>query len=344
MRLLFACLTGLILGLASPVFPADATRPAKEPALQESFYGVDILDTRAWIVGYYGTILSTKDLGLTWEIQQNPTRSALFQVRFLNENKGWISGSYGTLLATTDGGKNWRPQPTATTEHLFGLTFINERTGWAVGSRGTILHTVDGGHSWSHRSLPQDLTFSSVVFSNATRGWIVGEFGVIFQTQNGGKSWNKQKSPVEVSFASGESRNLFAVLFPKPDDGWAFGLDGVVLKSRGGSGWKVARQQEKTGSSPGANHLFAAAAFDGGLWAVGERGTLLQSDADGNRWRQAPAEITRASLNGIAFGKDGFGLVVGNRGVILRTDNSGTTWQRLKISPQNQGKGLPAAP
>ena len=117
--------------------------------------------------------------------------------------------------------------------------------GWAVGSRGTILHTRDGGRSWINSSLSEDLALSSVAFVNSTRGWIVGEFGVIFQTQNGGKNWIKQKSPVEVSFVSGESRNLFALLFPEPENGWAFGLDGVVLKTRGGSPWEVVRQKEK---------------------------------------------------------------------------------------------------
>jgi photosystem II stability/assembly factor-like uncharacterized protein len=344
MRFVFSCLAGLILGLAPPAFSAHAATLAKELALQENFYGVQILDSQVWVVGYYGTILHSKDKGLTWEIQQSPTRNSLFQVRFLNGEKGWISGSYGTMLDTTDGGKNWGAQATGTTEHLFGLSFVTEQMGWAVGSRGAILHTRDGGRSWINSSLSEDLALSSVAFVNSTRGWIVGEFGVIFQTQNGGKNWIKQKSPVEVSFVSGESRNLFALLFPEPENGWAFGLDGVVLKTRGGSTWEVVRQKEKTSSSPGANHLFAAAVFNGGLWAVGERGTLLHSDADGNDWRQTRAETPRLSLNGIAFGKDGFGLIVGNRGVILRTEDGGTTWKRLKIAPQGQGKGLSRIP
>jgi photosystem II stability/assembly factor-like uncharacterized protein len=344
MRFVFSCLAGLILGLAPPVFSSHAATLAKEPALQENFYGVQILHSQVWVVGYYGTILHSKDKGLTWEIQPSPTRNSLFQVRFLNGEKGWISGSYGTVLYTTDGGKNWRAQAAGTTEHLFGLTFVNEQIGWAVGSRGTILHTRDGGRSWINSSLSEDLALSSVAFVNSTKGWIVGEFGVIFQTQNGGKNWIKQKSPVEVSFVSGESRNLFALLFPEPESGWAFGLDGVVLKTRAGSPWEVVRQNEKTSRSPAANHLFAAAAFNGGLWAVGERGTLLHSDAAGNHWRQAGAETPRLSLNGIAFGKDGFGLIAGNRGVILRTEDGGTTWQRLKIAPQGQGKGLSRIP
>ena len=76
------------------------------------------------------------------------------------------------------------------------------------------------------------------------------------------------------------------------------------------------------------------------MWAVGERGTLLQSNGDGKHWHQVKAEIPRVSLNGIAFGKDGFGLVVGNRGVVLRTEDGGMTWKRIKIVSQAPAKDL----
>jgi photosystem II stability/assembly factor-like uncharacterized protein len=344
MHFVLSSLAGLILGIAPLVFSPQAAEIPKEPALQENFYSVHILDNQVWLVGYYGTILHSKDEGMTWEIQRSPTRSALFQVRFLNREKGLISGSYGTLLSTIDGGSNWSAQSTGTTEHLFGLTALNEETAWAVGSRGTILHTQDGGRSWINASLSEDLTLSSVAFVSPTNGWIGGEFGVIFRTQNGGKSWDKQKSPVEVSFVSGESRNLFALLFRGPDTGWAFGLDGVILKTRQGSRWEIVRQKKESDTFAATNHLFAAAASDGRLWAVGERGTVLQSDPDGLSWRQAKAETPRVSLNGIAFGKNGFGLIVGNRGVILRTQDGGITWKRLKIAPQGPGKGLSRIP
>lgn len=341
MRFVFLCLAGLILGLAPLTFSSDAVILPKEPALQENFYGVQILDNQVWVVGYYGTILHSKDRGLTWEIRQNPTRNALFRVHFTGRDRGWISGSYGILLHTMDGGKHWSTQPTGTTEQLFGLSFANEQTGWIVGSRGTLLHTRDGGLSWNNASIPEDITFSDVAFVNASRGWIVGEFGVIFHTSNGGKSWIKQKSPVEVSFASGESRNLFALLFTEAAKGWAFGLDGAILKTRDGSSWEIVRQKEKTNNSPDANHLFAAAAFNGRLWTVGERGTVLQSNLEGKSWQRARVGTPRVSLNSIAFGNDGLGFIVGNRGAVLRTEDGGVTWERLKIALRGRDETAP---
>ena len=343
MRLFFSCIAGLILGSAPVVF-SYANTVQKEPALDENYYGVTILDERAWIVGYYGTILHSQDRGLTWEIQRSPSRSALYSVRFVTPDKGWISGSYGTLLQTKDGGKNWTAMPSGTTEHLFSLTWPDSRNGWAAGSRGVILRTEDGGGSWADSSVKEDLAFSSVSFVNPRRGWIAGEFGVIFHTQDGGKSWVKQRSPVEVTFSSGESRNLFALLFPDAITGFAVGIDGFILRTQGGANWRIMRQKTLGAKSLSANHLFAAATSKNRLWTVGERGTILQADRAGENWQAVKAAIPPVSLNSIAFGKNGFGLIVGNRGSVLRTDNGGTAWRPLTnhaLAPRMDSRRLP---
>ena len=344
MRVALTFFVVLVLGWAPQLSPAHAGVGDKDTAVNENFYGVHIVDNRAWIVGYYGTILHSPDRGLTWELQPSRTKNALFSVRFINPENGWIAGSFGTILHSTDGGKSWRAQRSDTSEHLFGLAMIDESRGWIVGSRGTTLRTENGGKSWTSTLVPGDFTFSGVSFVDALRGWIAGEFGVIFRTADGGKSWVKQKSPVEVSFSSGESRNLFALLFDGVESGYAFGLDGLVLKTRAANTWEIIRQATAENRLTGANHLFAAARLNGHLWVTGERGTLLESASDGRQWQQTKTELPRVSLNGIAFGKNGFGLVVGNRGVILRTEDGGVTWKRLKITSLTSTKDSDRAP
>ena len=339
---LFLWCVGLIMGLAPTLFHAHAA--PKPPAANDNYYGVEIVDHQAWIVGYYGTILHSTDRGVTWQVQPSPVRHALFNVRFVTPARGWIGGSHGAVLHTVDGGKNWRAQTAVTTEHLFASYWLSDTLGWMAGSRGTILRTSDGGSSWLNSSPPGDFTFSGLSFASPTRGWVAGEFGVIFRTDDRGKSWSKQKSPVEVSFSSGESRNLFALLFPKPQTGYAFGLDGVVLKTLDGARWEIVRRRADASSITGANHLFAAAQANDRLWAVGERGTLLYTDLDGQTWRSFNADIPRFSLNAIAFGKDGFGIVVGNRGVVLRTLDGGKTWKRPPITIKASEKDSTLAP
>jgi photosystem II stability/assembly factor-like uncharacterized protein len=338
MRFIFSFLTGVLLGLAQVSLPVHAATPSKEPALQENFYGVHISDNLAWIVGYYGTILHSADRGKTWQIQASPTRQALFTVRFVSALNGWITGSYGTVLRTRDSGTSWHAQPLNIAEHLFASHWLDESHGWLAGSRGIIIQTRDGGLSWNKNVVPGDFTFNAVTFPSASRGWLAGEFGVIFESSDGGKSWVKQKSPVEVSFDSGASQNLFSLLFTAPGNGYAFGLDGLVLNTKDGSRWNVVRQRENSEGINATHHLFAAAEFNGRIWAIGERGTLLHSEVDNVHWRQAELQVPRLSLNAIAFGKDGYGLVVGNRGIVLRTEDGGKNWQRLKIitrTPEN---------
>lgn len=338
---LLSYIVGPILGLALfSSFALSAENSMREPAFQENFYGVKIRRNRSWIVGYYGSILFSEDRGATWTIQQSGTRRALLHADFINDDKGWVSGSYGTVLHTENGGKSWLRQKSGTEEHLFGIDFVNERLGWAVGSRGTVLSSNEGGRTWANRSIGEDTILNSVSFVSPERGWIVGEFGVIFHSKNGGKGWIKQKSPIEVSFVSGESQNLFDLLFPNSHEGWAFGLDGIILKTRNGEQWEIAHRNGASLNSVNRHHLFGSAYFDGRLWAVGERGAVIVSEMGKGAWQKADVKSPPLSLNSIDFGPDGFGLIVGSKGLILRTLDGGKSWHRLTLHSQGAGKGL----
>jgi len=345
MRRFLVYVVGLTLGLVpwfSFTWPAES--PSREPAFLENFYGVKIRGQRAWIVGYYGTILYSGDRCTSWEIQKSGTKEALFQADFVSDQEGWVAGSYGTILHSRDGGKSWVPQSSPTKEHLLSIAFTSPREGWAVGSRGTILYTNDGGATWVNRSISEDVILNRIQFISPERGWIVGEFGVIYQTKDGGKNWLKQKSPIEVDFVSGESRNLFDLIFPDSKAGWAFGLDGVILRTQTGDQWTVINQNGAAPKGVTDHHLFAAAHTNGTLWAVGERGAVIVSQIGKEDWRHVSFKFPPQALNSIDFSPDGFGLIVGNRGAIFRTLNGGRQWQRIRIVPQASGKGIGQVP
>jgi photosystem II stability/assembly factor-like uncharacterized protein len=333
LKILLPALVWAILS-APPVFPQERVTWNREPAFRDNFYDVAISGNLAWIVGYYGTMLRSRDRGLTWELQPSGTTEALFRMIFRGQKSGWVAGSYGTILHTQDSGKSWQKQKTAAEEHLFGVDFIDERQGWAVGSRGTVLTTDDGGVTWVSRDIGEDVILNDVRFLDAKQGWAVGEFGRIYHSEDGGRTWLKQKSPVEVSFTSGESRNLFRLLFPNAHRAWAFGLDEVILTTQNGKNWEVANPDGASSSTARRNHLFAAAAFDGKSWAVGERGTIMVSGLGENQWKPFDVKMPPISLNGIAFGKNNLGLIVGNRGLILRTENARRQWHQIHLGPQ----------
>ena len=63
------------------------------------------------------------------------------------------------------------------------------------------------------------------------------------------------------------------------------------------------------------------------LVAVGERGTVLLSDDDGARWRQAVVPV-QVSLTAVRFVDARTGWAVGHLGVILKTMDGGEHWTR----------------
>lgn len=306
---------------------ALAQSSGREPAFNDNFYDVTIAGRDVWIVGYYGTILHSSDAAASWSLQQSRTREALFRIAAPEKNVAWISGSYGTILHTRNGGRSWQKQASNTEEQLLGLHFLNSRLGWIVGSRGVILRTENGGVTWTSASIGEDVILNDVHFINPNQGWAVGEFGRIYHSMDGGRAWVKQKSPIEVSLISGESRNLFRLLFDSGKRAWAFGLDGAILKTEGGERWERDSPAGAASLMPRRHHLFAAAFANGEKIAVGERGTILISPANKSEWAPARVKIPPLSLNGVAFGTQGLGLIVGNRGLILQSRNGGASWE-----------------
>ncbi len=64
----------------------------------------------------------------------------------------------------------------------------------------------------------------------------------------------------------------------------------------------------------------------GSVVAVGERGIILKSDADGGDWAQAPVP-TRATLTSVVFIDDQRGWAAGHDQTILHTTDGGASWQ-----------------
>ena len=141
MRFVLSSVAGLILGIAPLFFSSHAADLSKEPALQENFSGVDILDSRVWVVGYYGTLLYSADGGSNWSAQSTGTTEHLFGLTALNEQTAWAVGNRGTILHTQDGGRSWINASLSEDLTLSSVAFVNSTKGWIVGEFGVIFQT-----------------------------------------------------------------------------------------------------------------------------------------------------------------------------------------------------------
>ena len=147
--------------------------------------------TNIWLVGDSGTILRSRDGGVTWTKTATNTSSDLYGVAFSSDgSKGMIVGSNGTILGTSDHGGTWIQHDSNTSEHLYSVTLAQDgRSGWAVGSNGTLLRWTDKPATWTVEPSGTTATLRSVVFSETgSIGVAVGD-GTVVHTANRGADW-----------------------------------------------------------------------------------------------------------------------------------------------------------
>ncbi len=113
--------------------------------------------TSGWLVGDGGLVLTTADLGQSWQPPPgNPAQIVGndfdWQALEVRGSNCWIAGSPGTrVLYSGDGGRNWQSFATGQNAPLAAMTFVDDKHGWAVGELGVILRTTDGGRSWQRQ-------------------------------------------------------------------------------------------------------------------------------------------------------------------------------------------------
>jgi len=298
---------------------------------RENVHGVIAADDKnIWITGNYGLISHSADGGTTWTDQNSGIdKGIIVDGIFLDNSTGWVVGLYGTILHTDNGGSSWIKQETNTNRHLFGVFFTDKDHGWAVGEWGTVLYTEDGGNTWNKQREEIDRTFNNVTFTDEKTGWIVGERGVIFHTVDGGQNWER-KLPKAFERESFEEElenpppSLFGIVFKNKDQGWACGIDGIMLYTDdGGNSW---------GLIPTGTDLTLYTVFLKGNngWAVGDRGVYIKSNDSGMSWQvQNDVIKSKQPFRDVYFSSPDVGFVVGAAGTVIKTEDGGKTWEFL---------------
>jgi photosystem II stability/assembly factor-like uncharacterized protein len=273
-------------------------------------------DTTGWAVGDAGTLITTKDGGITWENQLIPFTyySSLNGVDFISNTTGWVVGRLGTILKTTNGGNIWFIQQINKPYHLYDVDFISETIGIAVGgdhsqTPGIILNTIDGGETWTAQPNVSKL-FYSVNFTSDSIAYAVGEDGEIWKTTSGGSEWFELLSPTTV--------DLISVSFINDATGWIVGETTILHTTDGGISWV----DQSTELIPYFRSVHFVSNSIG--WIATLYGSVWKSTDGGYNW--SSMRPVSQQLNSIYFSSDSFGWVVGNNGSILRTTDGGNNW------------------
>lgn len=162
---------------------------------------------RVWVLGS-NNILSTHDIGETWEQQfnwvephPNSAQTMLSSGSFFPDGLGWVVGQNvdkGIVLATHDFGRHWNQvYESAESQNLYSVYFSDERNGCAIGFDESIFCTNDGGTTWTDRKvLPsprreQANFFVQIVMLNSGRGFALRAGGFLYETIDGGQTWHE---------------------------------------------------------------------------------------------------------------------------------------------------------
>lgn len=162
---------------------------------------------RVWILGGED-ILSTHDLGKTWEQQfawvppqLNFASTYLNSAWFFPDGPGWVVGQgidKGIILGTNDFGGHWnRVFESSESLYLESVYFSDENDGCALGLSEHLFCTQDGGVTWADRNVLPPPTgtqanfFVKVVMLKSGRGFALRAGGFLYETEDGGQTWRE---------------------------------------------------------------------------------------------------------------------------------------------------------
>lgn len=182
------------------------------------------------IVGEDGTYKKSTNQGSSWDsIPYNFNNLDLNYIAFNGIHNGVIVGESGAVFNTTNGGNNWTSRTiTGVSENLNCVSYSGNGSIFvAVGDNGRIVRTTNNGQNWQTVTSNVNANLNSIYFTpNSNIAFIVGDGGVILRSSNAGQSWSQQ--------TNSNTNNLNTVVFETASLGYAFGDNGVFLKTLSG--------------------------------------------------------------------------------------------------------------
>ncbi len=141
----------------------------------------------------------------------------------------------------------------------------------------------------------------------------------------------------QVRVAVIQNPYLFSVRFKDEDSGLISGLGGVLLKSEdGGLTWRYVETDRK-------QVFFAVEQADGRAVAVGETGLVRESRDGGETWAEPAASRfpqVFTFMRDLSFDRNRkTGFIVGQHGMILKTEDAGASWDWV-LPPPDRRRGV----
>ncbi len=159
-------------------------------------------------------------------------------------------------------------------------------------------------------------TIYDATFLDASNGWAVGSNGGLYHTTDGGSTW--------ITIVTGLPDDLYHVVFPDAQDGYALGANIILHTADGGATW------QRLSSATMPNTLGYVSVPSPSMLAVyatpnnGQDGVYISTNS-GISWT---LNLQAEQINQIVFTSPSSGWFLGTD-VVSRTTDGGATWQTV---------------
>lgn len=241
----------------------------------DMFQSVAHNNSRVVMVSSNGAALVSDDDAINWTRYELAGRPSLISVTSCANGDFFALDSLRQVWTLLAGKSTWSSSTIDTPENTLSINCSPSGTLWVTASFSTLYSSHNGGETWKSYSLDEDLQFTEIRFVDDLNGFAFGEFGTVLITHDGGISWNrgadipKEFYPMSTSFLDSKT-------------GWVAGLGGVIWFTKDGA--QTWERQQSINSSP----IYTIIATKSGVFAVGDSGTLVQYDNNGN-WKAIEA-------------------------------------------------------
>jgi photosystem II stability/assembly factor-like uncharacterized protein len=210
----------------------EVTRYPDSTLILTSVHYIDSLN--GFLSGFTGTILKTTNAGNNWiKCVIDTNFYKYFPVKkfsFLNLQYGIASGGImdmaGTIWRTSDYGYNWTLVDT-TPEPLNDVSYYSLSLALSTGGDfefgGSFSRSFSGGAFWTDSTVGIFGAGQSIAIRTLNEIWVPLGFSQLWMySKDTGKTWESYPAP--------DTSAIYDAEFVSPSKGWAFGINGCILK------------------------------------------------------------------------------------------------------------------
>ncbi|MBC8278224.1 MAG: T9SS type A sorting domain-containing protein [FCB group bacterium] len=325
----------LILLMTTVSFAQPSWMPLEPGTLEDLRCISSPFPDYAWASGNSGLIIHSNDGGETWFEQASNVINTLYGISFITESIGTAAGAGGAIVETDNGGWTWNVIQDGWMISYYAAQQMNWTTAFTAGEYSIMQCLITyTGDNWAnmqssnfyvHQSTTgYESKIMDVHFNNTNHGYaavkVFNGQGAIAETVDGGQIWN-------TIYWSDQA--LLSIEFVSPDDGFAVGQNGRIVKTvNGGRDWQVL--------NAGITVNFNGVSMITGdhIWVAGNAGLILHTSDGGNSW-EVQESGTPHNLTSIDMIDLEHGYAAGENGAVVKFGFEAMQGLEVTLDPMN---------